>query len=547
MAPARALPALLALVLLGGSVACQRDSLPGARPQASGAAEIAFDGPTTLETIAFALTGPGGFDLTGQVASSGGSATSTIPQLPVGSGYVATASARGTDGARCAGASAPFSIVADQTTAVALALVCTPANPIERIGHIVVVYMENHSFDSLYGSFPGVEGLSSPAAAINQIDDATGLPYLTLPSADPNIPADLPNRPFDLSLYVPVDQNTVDLVHRFYQQQQQINGGRMDRFVTVSDAKSLTLGYYPTAMLPVAQLALANPSQTTICDHFFHAAFGGSFLNHHWLIAAATPVYPNAPASLVVTLDAAGNLVTDGAVTPDGFVVNGLEPSAGPHSDGAAPESLVPPQLAPTIGDRLSAAGIDWGWYSGGWDAAQGEAGDPAFNPGHQPFAYYAAFAEGTAARAAHLKDDDLLAAEIDAGTLPPVAFVKPTSAEDEHPSQSTLLAGQRYAVALIERLMASPLWSDTVVILTYDENGGFWDHVPPPIVDRWGPGTRVPTLVFSPFARGGVDATVYDTTAILKLIETRWNLPPLGTRDAAQPDLSAHALRLPP
>jgi phospholipase C len=550
MAPPRALGPLLALaLLLGGSGACQRGSLPGTRPQpASGAAELAFHGPTTVETIDFALTGPAGVDLTGQVASSGGSATATIPDLPEGNGYLATASARATDGARCAGSSAPFSITADRTTAVPLSLVCTAAgNPIDRIGHIVVIYMENHSFDSLYGSFPGVEGLSSPAAAINQIDDATGLPYLTLPSADPSIPADLPNRPFDLSLYVPADQTTIDLVHRFYQQQQQINGGRMDRFVTVSDARSLTVAYYPTEVLPVAQLALAHPTQATICDHFFHAAFGGSFLNHHWLIAAATPVFPNAPASLVVTLDAAGNLVTDGSVTPDGFVVNALEPAAGPHAAGAAPESLVPPQLAPTIGDRLSAAGVDWAWYAGGWDAATGEAPDPAFVPAHQPFAYYAGFGEGTAARAAHLKDDDRLEGEIASGTLPPVAFVKPASAEDEHPSQSTLLAGQRYAVALIERLMASPLWSDTVVILTYDENGGFWDHVPPPIVDRWGPGTRVPALVFSPFASGGVDATVYDTTAILKLIETRWNLPPLGVRDAAQPDLSVHALRLPP
>ena len=94
---------------------------------------------------------------------------------------------------------------------------------------------------------------------------------------------------------------------------------------------------------------------------------------------------------------------------------------------------------------------------------------------------------------------------------------------------------------------MASSFWNDTVVILTYDENGGLWDHVPPPVVDRWGPGTRVPPLIFSPFATGGVDSTVYDTTAILKLIETRWNLPALSTRDAAQPDLSVHALRFSP
>jgi phospholipase C len=78
------------------------------------------------------------------------------------------------------------------------------------------------------------------------------------------------------------------------------------------------------------------------------------------------------------------------------------------------------------------------------------------------------------------------------------------------------------------------------VIVVTYDENGGLWDHVAPPKIDRWGPGTRVPTIVISPFAKKGfIDHTVYDTTAILKLIETRFGLAPLGTRDAASGDLT--------
>ena len=430
------------------------------------------------------------------------------------------------------------------STGLSITVTCLPA--IEQIGHIVVIFMENHSFDNLYGSFPGVEGLASPTAIVPQIDDATGLPYPTLPQVSgSNVPADLPNRPFDITPYVPENEKTIDMVHRFYQEQQQINAGKMDRYATVSDGRGFVVGYYPTSTLPVAQLALANPTETTICDHFFHAAFGGSFLNHQWMIAAATPVFPNAPASVVVTLDGTGQLVSDGAVTPDGYVVNVMDPTASPHGAGADPATLVPPQLAPTIGDKLSAAGVDWGWYSGGWDNALGGDFSDSFTIGHQPFAYYANYADGTAARAAHLKDEDRFVAEVTAGTLPPVAFLKPVGAENEHPGVSELTAGQSYAVGMLEKLMASPFWKDTVVILTYDENGGFWDHVPPPVADRWGPGTRVPALVFSPFARGGVDSTVYDTTAILKLIETRWNLAPLGTRDAAQADLAAHALRL--
>jgi phospholipase C len=72
------------------------------------------------------------------------------------------------------------------------------------------------------------------------------------------------------------------------------------------------------------------------------------------------------------------------------------------------------------------------------------------------------------------------------------------------------------------------------LVIVMYDENGGFWDHVAPPVRDRWGPGTRVPTILMSPFAkRGFVDHTPYDTTSILKLIETRFDLAPLSEADA--------------
>ena len=84
-------------------------------------------------------------------------------------------------------------------------------------------------------------------------------------------------------------------------------------------------------------------------------------------------------------------------------------------------------------------------------------------------------------------------------------------------------------------------LWQSTALLVTYDEHGGFWDHVAPPPGDQWGPGTRVPAIVISPFARKGyVDSTVYDTTSITALVEHRWNLAPLGTRDAAAADLTS-------
>ena len=107
-------------------------------------------------------------------------------------------------------------------------------------------------------------------------------------------------------------------------------------------------------------------------------------------------------------------------------------------------------------------------------------------------------------------------------------------------PSTSEPLTGQRHVADLVRAVRASALWPRTVIVITYDENGGRWDHVAPPVVDRWGPGARVPAVIVSPLARRGyVDHTRYDTTAILKLIETRWNVSPLGARDAAQDGLT--------
>jgi len=123
---------------------------------------------------------------------------------------------------------------------------------------------------------------------------------------------------------------------------------------------------------------------------------------------------------------------------------------------------------------------------------------------------------------------------------VPAVSFIKPLGPDNEHPGYTNLARGQQHVADLVQAIQKSSIWTDTVIIITYDENGGFWDHVAPPKIDKWGPGTRVPTIIISPYAKKGfVDHTQYDTTSILKLIETRWGLQPLGTRDAAANDLT--------
>lgn len=416
-----------------------------------------------------------------------------------------------------------------------------------NIQHIVVIYLENHSFDNLYGLFPGADGIAhAPPEATRQVD-LDGQPYSKLPQVldtrlkppapDPRFPADLPNQPFELGRYVPADQKVGDLTHRFYQHQVQINGGRMDRFAAASDAGGLTMGYYDGHKLPLWDYA----RRYTLADHFFQAAFGGSFLNHMWLACACTPRHPNPPPALLSELDAKGMPAKDKPLTPDGYAVNTVfsaQPPFSPHATD--PKMLMPPLTEPTLGDRLSAKHIAWAWYAGGWNDAVAGHADPSFQFHHQPYAYFQTYAAHSPARRAHLKDEADFLAAIDQGTLPAVAFYKPIGSLNEHPGYADVLSGDQKTADILGKIEHSKLWPSTLVIVTYDEYGGFWDHVAPPKGDRWGPGSRIPALIISPFARRGyVDHTVYDTTAILKLIENRFGLKPLGSRDAQAQDLT--------
>lgn len=111
-------------------------------------------------------------------------------------------------------------------------------------------------------------------------------------------------------------------------------------------------------------------------------------------------------------------------------------------------------------------------------------------------------------------------------GSLPAVSFIKPVGADNEHPGYANLLRGQQHVADLVNAVKSSRYWRDTAVVITYDENGGRWDHAAPPKVDRWGLGTRVPTIIVSPYARRHfVDHTQYETVSILKFIERRLDL----------------------
>jgi acid phosphatase len=521
----------------------------------------------------------------------------------------------------------------------------TATQKLGKIKHLVVIYEENHSFDNLYGGWEGVRGRSAADPAHTTQVKEDGTPYTCLLQNDVNLNAVTPqscsdtntaygttftshftNAPFLIDDFLkptdttcPPDPNkafsspngfakgtgspggcTRDIVHEFYQEQYDLNGGAQNRYVTGSDAVGLVMGQYDTKQLPVYTY-LHSPAHPkyVILDNFFQSAFGGSFLNHQWLIAAASPTYPNAAASLHTIIDSNGMPVsyplykqTDPAakrnpltvVCPSpvpnracgDFAVNTMQPSQQPFGTFGA---KLPLQTNPTIGDRLSAKGVDWAWYSGGWSNAAGIVNGPGWTNGpgpncsdpnvipnspypycpdglfqfhHQPFNYYASFAPGTPGRS-HLKDEaefsSTLAGSGSACGLKAVSFVKPIGEENEHPGYASTTNGDSHLVTLLKQIEGSACRNDTMVVVTYDEFGGQWDHVPPPGQaggptgphDLMGPGTRIPALVLSPYLTVpfAVDHTEYDTTAILKTIEQRWQVPALSTRDAAQHSLS--------
>jgi phospholipase C len=494
--------------------------------------------------------------------------------------------------------------------------------------HVVVIFQENHSFDNLFGGWGRVAGRSvaglpqaKPGHTVQLAQDGTA--FSCLPQNDVNLAA-LPatctdaahgvksaftNAPFTIDDYIQPNDTTCpepgasgvgngvlnghglpggctrDLVHRFYQEKYQINGGRQNRYVTGSNAVGLTMGVYDTKQLPIYRyLHRRGAPKYVIADHFFQGAHGGSFLNHQWLISGRAPLidpHGQIPSDTTVpknsVVDANGmpirypqyvptSPVVDGPLTVQcadpaenaysracgDFAVNTIQPASPPYEAHDPAMPLIDDRQYPNIGDRMTAKGVSWAWYAGGWaDAAAGHPG-PLFQTHHQPFNYYAEYAPGKPGRD-HLKDETEFFQAAKRGALPTVSFVKPYGAENEHPGYASDTNGNRHVVDLVTAIQAGPQARNTLVIITYDEFGGSWDHVSPPgpgsrtpgAYDAFGPGTRIPALLLSARMRhSGVDHRSYDTTSILATLERSLHLQPVGIRDTRVADLR-HAVRI--
>lgn len=348
-----------------------------------------------------------------------------------------------------------------------------PATPIE---HFVFLFQENHSFDNYFGTRKGVDGI--PAG-------------VCMPRA-PGVTKGCV-RPYWLG-----DSGITDLGHSEADHEAQARDGAMDGFVWASEKNGKdgrqAMGFYDDRDLPFYWNVA---DEYVLFDRFFSSSRSGSIRNHMYAVAGApgaTGKYERIPE------EGWGDL--------------------------------------PTIFDRLEEKGVSWKFYVENYDPTitwRTRADEKDVDRGAQviwvPLLAYARYVDDPRL-SSHIVDMDQFYIDAATGNLPAVSYVAP-SGNSEHPPGS-IRAGQRLVRGLIGQLMRSPHWDSSAFLWSYDDWGGWYDHVLPPQVDSFGYGFRVPALLVSPYARRGyVDSTELDFTSILKFIEENWHLQPLAERDA--------------
>jgi phospholipase C len=358
------------------------------------------------------------------------------------------------------------------------------------IKHFITLMQENHSFDNYFGTYPG----------------ADGIPRGTCMPRDPDRPSRGCVEPFGLG-----GRAILDLDHNRKTFKTQLNGGAMNGFVKAFEDRGplaeTAMGHYDDRDIPYYWNVA---DEYVLFDRFFTSSSAGSVTNHLYWIAGAPGVT---------------SLKREGIPT-EGW--GDLE----------------------TIFDRLEKSGVSWKFYIQNYDPAVTYRNVTADDKGAQvvwaPLLAFNRFLDNPKllSKIVDLNEyfDDLAR-----GTLPAVSYIVPSGAS-EHPPGS-IRAGERFVRTLINALQASDTWSSSAFMWTYDDWGGWYDHVRPPRVDRFGYGFRAPALLVSAYARRGhVDGTELDFTSMLKFIEHNWRLRPLARRDArANNFLSAFDFSQPP
>jgi phospholipase C len=358
-----------------------------------------------------------------------------------------------------------------------------------KIQHVVYIIKENRSFDNYFGTFPGAEGATSG-----------------LISTGERIP--LGHSP---------DRTSRDLGHAWPDAHTAIDGGRMDQFDLLPDQN----GNLTNDLLGMTQFIDSDiPNYWSYAEHFalgdhmFGSIEAESFPNHLYAVASQSGGVIGNPDSLIWGCDAA-----------EGTTAQVMDTSGNSTN-------VFPCFEFQTLADSLESAGIPWRFYA--------------------PVAGQIGYIWSVLDAIGHIRNGPLWASRVlpygqfllDAagGTLPAVSWLVPDFSVSDHPSRPGIpggpatistCEGENWTVQYINAIMQGPNWPTTAIVLVWDDFGGFYDHVPPPSVDYYGLGIRVPFIVISPYVKEGiVSHTVYEPASVLQFIETRFKVKALTARD---------------
>jgi phospholipase C len=356
-----------------------------------------------------------------------------------------------------------------------------PAAARYPIKHIIIIDKENHSFDNIFGRFPGADGTTIAHLSTGRVVPLTHAP----------------------------DHLFLDVAHAGDAAAFATNDGRMNRFDELPGAIQNGIDeadsqYYQQDIPNYWKYA----KTFTLDDHFFATIMGPSYPNH------------------LITIAASSNNTFD---NPRGQTQHAWGCDGGPYSvvDAIQPDTgrryLIKPCFdIPTLADTLDARHVPWRYYA-----------PPAFQSGY----VWSTFDSIRKVRYSRLWKTNVIPdtsfiGDVQNGKLPAVSWLVTNAEQSEHPPFS-MCVGENWTVKQINAIMRSPYWKTTLIVMTWDDFGGFYDHVAPPKLDYISLGIRVPTIIISPYARPHyIDHKLMEFDSILKFIENDFGLPPLTSRD---------------
>jgi phospholipase C len=353
----------------------------------------------------------------------------------------------------------------------------------DKIQHIIVIIQENHAFDNYFGTYPGAIGIpANECMPTNSLNLSQGCvkPFLV---TDPTFPSNYSNSTISMPN---------GFCHSYPCAEISWDQGKMDGFIKASNTP-LVMGYYNNQTIPYYWNLARN---YTLDDMFFQSVLGYSLPNHWYAIAGRAPI-----ESILY--------------------INQTELESTFYLRDAANIT--------TIADLMERNGsISWKYYDFPFYVSYNVSTVKynLWNPfASQPRNYLPE-------NASHFVMRTQILTDIADRNLPNVSYVIPSTEISEHPPYN-ITYGMYWTSSVIDAVMNSSYWNHTVIIVTWDDYGGEFDTISPPQVDHWGYGPRVPALVISPYSRSGyIDNTTYAFESILKLIEWRYNIPPLTKRD---------------